>query len=75
MSNSTFLTNDEVCTLTGCKLKKLQAKVLRQNGLPFTLNHHGRPIVTRSAIDGTAKKPTTEPKQGWSPPVLERKAS
>ena len=75
MSNNTFLTNDEVCTLTGCKLKKLQAEVLRKNGLPFTLNHQGRPIVTRTAIDGAAKKQTTEPKQAWSPPILRLKAS
>jgi len=58
-----FLTDEEVERLTGaCKSVK-QIEVLKQNRIHFYLNAQGRPIVARSAIDGSQKQAQNE--QPW----------
>jgi hypothetical protein len=49
---STFLTKEEVATLTGRSRKAQQIAQLRTMGLPFWINALGHPIIPRSAIDG-----------------------
>lgn len=49
---STFLTKEEVATLTGRSRKAMQIAQLRTMSLPFWVNALGHPIIPRSAIDG-----------------------
>lgn len=55
-----FLSADQVEELTGRKLKRLQIEQLRKMGIPFFVNAAGRPIVTRTAIEGREQAPTTK---------------
>lgn len=66
----TFLSKEEVKKLTGCSLKALQIDTLRKNGVRFTLNRQGKPIVPRSAIDGSEASKKSEAKPAWSPRIL-----
>lgn len=50
--NSTFLSKEDLVTLTGAKTKSKQIAQLRRMGLPFWINALGVPVVPRSAIDG-----------------------
>lgn len=74
-----FLTEDQVDELTGIKRgdtingKKrtkfqLQVEFLRMRGIAFIENARGKPIITRSAIEGRA--PMEAPKRGWMPKVV-----
>lgn len=59
-----WLTADEVEELTGRKRWKVQARVLGDMGVPFTLNGAGRPLVLRSQFEAQQKPPrrrTTAP--------------
>ena len=70
---STFLTCDEVKELTGIhrgkggkKRDQLQAAALRLMKIPFYINPAGRPIVSRTIIEGgplntETARPTWEP--------------
>lgn len=49
---STFLSKEDVATLTGAKIKSKQVEQLRRMRLPFWINAQGVPVVPRSAIDG-----------------------
>lgn len=49
-----FLTAEEMAELTGYKRHGKQIEVLRQMGVPCRINARGRPIVTRSVIEGAA---------------------
>ncbi|MBU9308325.1 DUF4224 domain-containing protein [Burkholderia multivorans] len=58
--SDTFLSSDEVAELSGIKTgrngktrEQLQIAWLRSAGVPFWTNARGRPIVARSAIDGS----------------------
>lgn len=53
---TTFLSREEVEELTGSTRKAVQARVLRANGIRFTLNAADWPVVPRSAIDPAAPK-------------------
>lgn len=66
---STFLTNDEISSLTGRKIKSKQIEALRKIGIAFFVNATGHPVVLRSAIEG---KSNITPKQdkGWKPNIL-----
>lgn len=71
-----FLTPDEIATLTGIKggargktRSQRQVDCLRRMGIPFFVNAAGRPVVTRSAIEGRQPEKTQENKE-WSPAVL-----
>ena len=45
--NDTFLTDEELKTLTGYAQAKKQINVLNQNNVPFTLKGRGKPVVSR----------------------------
>ena len=66
MNDRLFLTRDEVKQLTGTADRKRQTECLRQNRIAFTMDVFGRPVVTRSAIEGKPAK--AEEKQGWPGP-------
>lgn len=72
---SQFLTADDVAELTGIKRgrdgmtrEQLQVMQLRQMGLAFFVNAAGRPIVTKTAIEGGNASQSN--KQTWQPAVL-----
>jgi hypothetical protein len=69
---STFLTEDEIAILTGRKRKTVQIAVLRKMGVAFFVNGTGRPIVTRSVIEGRPGETTKQPEQrkAWTPRVI-----
>ena len=74
---SIFLTCEEVKELTGIKIGKLgktreqlQAATLRSMKIPFYINAVGRPIVSRTAIEGglqnmEAARTTWEPARAY----------
>lgn len=64
--SDTFLTKEELVTLTARKLKKQQIEQLRKMGIPFWVNAINAPVVPRSAIDGRSKT-VTPPKPKWEP--------
>lgn len=67
-----FLGPEDVVTLTGRKIKRLQVEALRQMGIPFFVNAIGRPVVARTAVEGKAAAAPQE-KPTWQPPGLRRK--
>ena len=69
--SETFLTKDEIATLTGRKTKSKQIETLRKMALPFWVNAHDAPVVPRSAIEGRRERPEPAPeKLPWIPPGL-----
>lgn len=73
--SDTFLSEDDVATLTGAKTKSKQIEVLRRNGVPFFVNAGGRPVVARTAVEGggaRGPKNAPEPQRAWVPRVLQR---
>lgn len=71
--SATFLEQNEIFELTGRKLKSLQVQALRQMGVPFFINAIGRPVVTRTAIEGKAAQAAPSEKGAWVPPGLRKK--
>ncbi|MFM2466669.1 DUF4224 domain-containing protein [Paraburkholderia sp. RL17-368-BIF-A] len=65
--SDTFLSNQELVVLTGRKLKSKQVEALRRMGLPFFVNACGRPVVTRTAVEGGK---AVRAASGWSPSIL-----
>jgi hypothetical protein len=63
-----FLTDAELVTLTGRKIKSLQIEALRKMGLTFWVNAAGRPVVARATIEG--KKVENPANEEWTPAVL-----
>lgn len=55
--NPTFLSMDDICALTGRKMKAKQIEALRKMGLPFWVNAIGRPVVTVAAVEGRKEAP------------------
>lgn len=53
----TFLSLDEICALTGRKMKTKQIEALRIMGLPFWVNAIGQPVVTVAAVEGRKQAP------------------
>ncbi len=53
-----FLTVVEVRELTGRQQFQAQRRVLAENGIPFTCDAQGRPIVPRVAIVGDRAVPS-----------------
>jgi hypothetical protein len=67
--SDTFLSKEDVVTLTGAKIKSKQIAQLRKMGLPFWINALGVPVVPRSAIDG--RPPKTPLKEAeWVMPAI-----
>lgn len=67
MMASTFLNSEELFALTGRKLRSYQIEALRRMGIPFFVNAIGRPVVARSAVEGSkaaakAQKKVPEPR-------------
>jgi hypothetical protein len=74
--SETFLTAEEVGELTGIlagrrgkRREELQAEWLRSVGIPFWVNARGRPIIPRTAIEGT-RTVAEPPKKKWMPAVM-----
>ena len=74
-----FLTEPQVDELTGIrrgdslngvKRSKFQLQVtfLRTRGIAFIENARGKPIITRSAIEGRRQEPP--PRKGWQPQAM-----
>ena len=63
-----FLAVDELVVLTGRKVKSKQIEALRRMGIPFLVNASGRPVVTRSVVEG--RRPDVTVRTGWRPKVL-----
>lgn len=71
MTTPLFITSEELQTLTGFVLKDKQIAVLRTMGIAFRINGHGRPVVTRSAVEGITPTHHKEPAPVWTPAVLQ----
>ena len=71
---STFLTREEVATLTGAKTRKVQCRVLARERIRYTLNAAGWPVVARSAVDPSVRK-ADDARPAWTPRVLDDKAA
>ena len=71
MTTRLFLTAEELHELTGFKLKDKQIAQLRTMGIAFRINGHGRPVVTRAAVEGASPAAQVIPQQPWRPAVLE----
>lgn len=69
----TFLTADELVTLTGRKRKGHQIEALRQQGIPFYVSAVGRPVVMRSVLTGGPASSQPE-RAEWRPRVLNNPA-
>lgn len=69
-----FLTDAEIATLTGRKIKRLQIEALRTMGVPFLVNACGKPVVTKAAIEGRSPGKTEVPKKEWVPAGFRRAA-
>jgi hypothetical protein len=67
-----FLTRAELKQLTGTADRQRQAVCLRANRIPFTLDVFGRPVVTRSTIEG--QKKADEAAEKWPGPSFLRAA-
>lgn len=62
---STFLTGEDVATLTGRKVKTKQIEALRAMGIAFWVNAIGKPVVTVAAVEGRKDAP---PQKTWVMP-------
>ncbi|MDD5056595.1 MAG: DUF4224 domain-containing protein [Sideroxydans sp.] len=72
MDTPLFLSADELYLLTGFKFKAKQITQLRTMGIAFRINGCGRPVVTRSAIEGGKESKTSQKqKQEWQPTLLQ----
>ena len=65
MDTSTFLTGEELVTLTGYKQPRKQADHLRTQRIPYHTNKAGHPIVARAAVEGGKPKATKQ--TPWEP--------
>ena len=68
MLTATFLDDEELRQLTGFAHKAKQVAQLRRMGIPFWLNAASRPVVARSALEGS-KKPE-KPAKKWESAYL-----
>ena len=69
MSTPLFLTKEELRELTGYVIKNRQIDKLRNMGIAFRINGCGRPVVTRSTVEGTGHN-NDGVKLDWQPAVL-----
>ena len=54
--NEGLLTKDEIITLTGYKQRAKQLEQLRQEGIGFTLDQYGNPIVTWANVSAAGER-------------------
>lgn len=62
MRHESILSIEEIEILTGRKLKAQQCTALRAMKIPFTIGIRRRPLVPRSAIEGTVAEARREVK-------------
>ncbi|MGZ3235741.1 MAG: DUF4224 domain-containing protein [Burkholderiaceae bacterium] len=62
--SATFLTDEELVSLTGKCWKSKQIEALRKMGLTFWVNACGKPVVPVAAIEG---KKTVKQVKAWEP--------
>lgn len=65
-----FLSAEELRELTGYAIKAKQIAQLRSMAVPFRVNGCGRPVVTRSAVEGSGKASKEAIKPAWQPKGL-----
>ena len=70
MAQPLFLSSAELKELTGYAIKAKQISQLRTMGIAFRINGSGRPVVTRSAVEGTIEQPGTKIND-WKPTLLQ----
>lgn len=58
-----FLTHEQICELTGAKLKKSQIQNLQRNGIRHSVKASGWPCVTVAAVEGLSSKDQPEPEK------------
>lgn len=63
-----FLTDEEIATLTGRRIKSKQIDWLKRQGIPFRTNATGHPVVTRSSIEGQPERLSLD--KPWTPRVI-----
>jgi hypothetical protein len=62
-----FLNPDELALLTGFHRKGRQVEQLRRMGIVFYVNGCGRPVVARTAIEGSVAEASP---RAWAPAVV-----
>lgn len=55
MSDSVFLSVDELATLTGVRRHSAQIRFLREKRIRHVVNRAGHPVVARAWIDAAAR--------------------
>lgn len=63
---SQFLTKEDMIRLTDYKLPSKQIKVLENNGIPYTVDRWGHPVVLRSSL--SPNKEAVSDAFNWSTP-------
>ena len=66
MTDSPYLSRDDIKALCRTPRRKGQAEFLRNNGIRHYLDAHGWPVVLWSAIEGKPE-PKTPPATDWKP--------
>lgn len=69
MSESLFLTDEQLQQLTGRKHKSRQIEWLKAEAIPFRVNATGHAVVTRGAIEGRKESQDQAPRR-WMPRVV-----
>ena len=72
MTYSLFLNADELRELTGFALKSKQIGQLRKMGIPFRTNGHGKPVVTRFAIEGKTDQQPVPQRLVWQSAMIQQ---
>jgi hypothetical protein len=69
MSESLFLSEDDLFELTGYRQPTKQVAHLRKERIPFHQNRAGRPRVTKAVLEGRKVAPASpnSNKTSWSP--------
>lgn len=62
-----FLTHEEVCELTGAKLKRGQILNLVQNGIRHTIKVNGWPSVARASVINAPENQQQKEPLAWQP--------
>lgn len=66
-----FLDDMEMRKLTGRCFKSKQIERLRAQGIPFSINATGHPVVTRAVVEGRTSIPTPLVSR-WTPNAVAR---